>query len=64
MIVDRSRVTGLYLLYYTLFGTIFAPILAIVISIGLIISLHHNLKKMKMLNKTIYKFGGGEEKNE
>lgn len=64
MMVDRSRVTGLYMLYYILFGTIFAPLLALIISIGLAISLHSKLKKMKMLNKTIYKFGSGEEKNE
>ena len=58
MKLDRNRVTRLYLFYYVVFGTIFAPFLASVISIGLVIILHQKLKKMEILNKTIYRFGG------
>jgi uncharacterized membrane protein len=61
MMLDRSRVTGLYLFYYAVFGTIFAPILALLISMGLVISLHHKLKKMEALNRTLYRFGSRKD---
>lgn len=61
MMSDRSRVTGLYLFYYTGFGTIFAPFLAFLILIGLAITLHQKLKKIEILNRTIYRFGVKKE---
>ena len=61
MMTDKSRVTPLYLFYYITFGTIGAPMLALMISIGIAISIHQKLKKVGVLNKTIYRFGGNKD---
>ena len=55
---DRKRVTSLYLFYYFTIGSIIAPLLAAVISIGVAIEIHHKLRKVNILNKTVYRFGG------
>ena len=59
---DRKRVTGLYLFYYFTLGLIVAPLLAVVIFIGAAIEAHHKLRKVDILNKTVYKFESKKDK--